>query len=282
MWQVETPARLEIFLRQCLPNASRESLRRVLAAGACRVDGVVRPTGFRLTVGALVELDADARVSEVIPQTIPLEILYEDDDLLAIHKPAGMLVHPTTHERTGTVGNALRGAGYGDIHLLHRLDRATSGVLLAAKRLAAHSPLASMFAAREVEKRYLAVVAGPVGWEECVISHPIGRDPARKPQWGVQADGAPAETRLRLLRRDGGVALLEAVPVTGRTNQIRIHCAAEGHPLLGDTVYGGPPAARLFLHAWSLEIPMLDGGRLRIVAPAPAEFPGLRIPSGTG
>ena len=130
-----------------------------------------------------------------------------------------------------------------------------------------------MFAAREVEKRYLAVVAAPVPWEERVVDHPIARDPARKPQWGVRADGAPAQTRLRVLARQDGRVLLEANPVTGRTNQIRIHCAAEGHPLLGDAVYGGPPAPRLFLHAWTLEFPMLDGQRRRIVSPIPAGFP---------
>jgi len=273
VWRVETPARLELFLLECLPNASRESIRRALAAGACSVDSVVRPSGFRLVAGSVVALDPDARITEVCPESIPLEILYEDSDLLAINKPSGMLAHPTGRERTGTVANALRGMGLLSAHILHRLDRDTSGVLLAAKSLARHSPLACMFAAREVEKRYLAVVAAPVPWEERVVNSPIGRDPERRPQWNLLTGGAPAETRLRVLARHGTAVLLEAQPVTGRTNQIRIHCAAAGHPLLGDKVYGGPPAGRLMLHAWTLAIPAFPTGRRLIAAPPPAEFP---------
>ena len=270
---METPARLEIFLQTCLPDASRQSLRRVLAAGSCRVDGVARPWGYRLTAGAVVALDLEARISEVIPEAIPVEILYEDDELIAVNKPPGMLVHPTSRVRTGTMGNALRGAGYRDVHFLHRLDRETSGVLVAAKQLHRGSPLVRMFPGREVAKRYLAMTAVPVPWEEKTVDLPIGRDPARMPQWNVSDGGAVSETRFRLLRRTGAGDLLEAVPLTGRTNQIRIHCAAIGHPLRGDTSYGGPPADRLYLHAWTLEIPTPEGGRRLIVAPVPPEFP---------
>jgi len=272
IWRVQTPARLEHFLLDCMPNASRESLRRALAAGACQVDSVVRPLGFRLAAGSIVSLDPGARITEVCPETIPISVLYEDAELIAVNKPSGMLVHPTGRERTGTVANALRGMGHLSVHILHRLDRDTSGVLLSAKRLARHSPWAGIFAAREVEKRYLAVTAGPAPWDEITVTLPIGRDPDRRPQWNVAADGAPAETRLRVLSRDGRTVLLEAEPVTGRTNQIRIHCAAAGHPLLGDMVYGGPPSSRLMLHAWTLKIPMLSGGAQKIVAPPPPEF----------
>ena len=271
-WRVETPCRLELFLLDCLPNASRESIRRALAAGACEVDSVVRPMGFRLTAGAVVCLDPAARITEVCPESIPLSILYEDGDLIAINKLSGMLVHPTGRERTGTVANALRGMGHLTAHILHRLDRDTSGVLLAAKSLPRHSPLARLFASREVEKRYLAVCAEPVPWGEKVLTFPIGRDPERRPQWNVLATGAAAETRLRVLKREGSAVLLEAEPVTGRTNQIRIHCAAAGHPLLGDTAYGGPSATRLRLHAWTLTLPALPGGALTITAPPPPEF----------
>ena len=258
----------EIFLLDCLPNASRESIRRALAAGACRVDSVVRPLGFRLTAGSVVTLDPAARITEVCPESIPLEILYEDHELIAINKPSGMLVHPTGRERSGTVANALRGRGFLSAHILHRLDRETSGVLLAAKALPRHSPLASLFASREVEKRYLAVVAGPVPWEETTVNFSIGRDPDRRPHWDISDDGALAETHLRVLARQESTVLIEAAPVTGRTNQIRIHCAAIGHPVLGDTLYGGPPATRLLLHAWTLTIP----GPLRITAPPPPEI----------
>lgn len=267
-WPVQTPARLEVFLLSCLPNASRESIRRALAAGACRVDSVVRPLGFRLAPGSVVMLDPRVRITEVCPESIPIDILCEDDELIAVNKPSGMLVHPTGRERSGTVANALRGMGFLSAHILHRLDRDTSGVLLAAKSLPRHSPLVSLFASREVEKRYLAVVAGPVAWEETTANFPIGRDPDRRPHWDISDDGALAETRLRVLARQESMVLVEATPITGRTNQIRIHCAAIGHPVLGDTVYGGPPAPRLLLHAWTLAIP----GPLIITADPPAEL----------
>lgn len=273
IWHVETPARLEIFLQNCMPDASRQSLRRALAAGACQVDGVARPWGYRLTAGMVVSLDAEARISEVVPEDIPVEILYEDDDLIAVNKPSGMLVHPTSQVRIGTMANALRGAGYREVHFLHRLDRDTSGVLVAAKQLHRGSPLVRMFPEREVAKRYLAMTAGPVPWTERTVELPIGRDPARMPQWNVSDGGAASETRFRLLHRSAAGDLLEAVPVTGRTNQIRIHSAAIGHPLLGDTAYGGPPAGRLFLHAWTLEIPAPPDGRRLFVAPIPPGFP---------
>lgn len=271
-WRVETPARLEIFLLSVMPDASRESIRRALAAGACLVDSVVRPKGFRLAAGAVVTLHPAARITSIPPESIPLSVLYEDDELIAVDKPAGMLVHPTGRERSGTVANALRGLGHLDVRFLHRLDRATSGVLLAAKSLPPRSPLARMFEHRQVEKRYLAVVAAPVPWETHVVTLPIGRDDARRPQWNVLDAGAAAETRLRVLTRTADTVCLEAEPVTGRTNQIRIHCAAIGHPILGDTAYGGSDAPRLLLHALALDFPTLRHGRQRVVAAPPASF----------
>jgi len=268
IWRVESAGRLEVFLQECMPDASRESIRRALAAGACRVDGEVRRLGFRLTTGAAVVLDEGFRLTEVRPEAIALEVLYQDDELVAVNKPAGMLAHPTSRERMGTVANALRGMGFLSAHILHRLDRDTSGVLLAAKSLPRHSPLAKLFGERKVEKRYLAVVAGPVGWEETAVNLPIGRDPNRRPPWDVSLDGAPSQTRLRVLERGEAGVLLEAEPVTGRTNQIRIHLAALGMPICGDRAYGGRPAGRLMLHASTLLVP----GKGMITAPAPSEF----------
>ncbi len=255
-----------------LPLASRESLRRALAAGACRVDGLPRHYGYVVPAGSFVTLDASARITEVVPETIPLTVLYEDDDLIAVDKPGGMLAHPTSHERTGTVVNALRGRGLHEAFVLHRLDRATSGVLLAAKRVTRGSPWVRMFEARQVEKRYYAVLAGETAWSNRTVSLPIGRDGARRPPWNVEPAGAAAETRLRVLARFAGATWIEAEPVTGRTNQIRIHCAAIGHPLLGDTAYGGPPAGRLFLHSRQLAFSRPDGTRVSIDAPLPPEF----------
>lgn len=272
VWRAESEVRLEVFLLREIPDASRDSIRRALAAGACQVDGVPRPWGYRVAAGQEIALGPGVRISRIPAESIPLEILFEDEDLIAVNKPSGMLVHPTGRERTGTVANALRGLGHREAHFLHRLDRGTSGVLLAAKRLPPHSPLARLFETRSVEKQYLAVVAAPVSWDEQTVTLPIGRDPDRAPQWNTDPAGASAETRLRVLSRAGGQVLLEANPVTGRTNQIRIHCAALGHPILGDASYGGAPHSRLLLHAWRLVVPDLSGTRQTITAPPP---PGL-------
>lgn len=279
VWRSDRPVRLEQFLQEQIPDASRDSVRRALAAGACRVDGMPRPWGYHVAAGAEIVLDASARISRIPPENLPLEILYEDEELIAVNKPSGMLVHPTTRERTGTAANALRGLGLRDVHFLHRLDRGTSGVLLAAKHLPKGSPWARLFASRAVEKQYLAVVAGPVTWEEQTVDAPIGRDPDRTPPWNVDASGAFAQTHFRVLERAGGQVFLAANPVTGRTNQIRIHCAAIGLPILGDTVYGGGAADRLLLHAWRLSFPGEDGQERTISAPAPAECrpPGLPL-----
>lgn len=277
IWQVETAGRLEVFLLECIPHASRESLRRALAAGACRVDGVVRRKGFRLRGGERVELAPDVHIGRLIPENIRLEILFENDDLVAVNKPPGMLVHPTVGVWSGTVANALAGMGYAGIHFLHRLDRGTSGVLLAARHLEKGSPLTKIFAAREVEKIYLAVVSGRVAWAEITVRLPIGRDPGRRPQWNVSDGGAAAETRLRVLRRADDRTLVEARPVTGRTNQIRIHCAAAGYPIVGDAAYGGAEAPRLLLHAWQLALPAPGAGIVRITAGIPSDFPDITI-----
>lgn len=221
----------------------------------------------------MVTLDDSARITEIWPEEIALEILYEDAELLAVNKPSGMLVHPTSRERTGTAGNALLGMGHGDVRFLHRLDRGTSGVLLAAKTLQRGSPLAKLFEARAVEKRYVAVLTGQVDWDERVVTLPIGRAAGRRPPWNVLEGGAAAETRLRVLARTADGVVVEALPVTGRTNQIRIHCAATGNPIAGDTAYGAAAAPRLLLHAWKLAFPGLDGEMRRITAPVPAEFP---------
>jgi 23S rRNA pseudouridine1911/1915/1917 synthase len=267
-WRVDSPARLEIFLRSQMPDASRESLRRALAAGECEVDGRVRCWGYRVAAGALVRLGDGVRITEVPAETIPLEVLYEDSELIAIDKPAGMLAHPTSQERRGTVMNALRGMGLGDARILHRLDRGTSGVLLAAKTTAG-AARGQMFELRQVRKAYLAVVDGELGWKEQVCRFPIGRVQGRQPAWNVTEGGAAAETRLRVLGQREGQTLIEAEPVTGRTNQIRIHLAAAGHPIAGDAAYGGAPWDRMLLHAWRLTISTGTGQRT-ITAPPPA------------
>ena len=185
------------------------------------------------------------------PEPIPLDILFEDDHLLVVHKPHGMLVHPSVRERSGTLMNGLlHHAPHAEaIRLPHRLDRDTSGLMVVTKTARAVHSIALQFLHRTVEKRYAALVAGVVAEEEQLIDAPIGRDRLARPQWGIRNEGRTAQSRLHVRERSAGGTLLALTPITGRTNQLRLHCLHIGHPIFGDTIYSGPPAPRLCLHA---------------------------------
>jgi len=263
---VAAPARLDLFLLQQLPDYSRDGLMRLLARGGVQVNGELRVAGHRLKGGETVRLQGDLERLRIPAGEGRLDILFEDGDLIAIDKPAGQLAHPTAQEREGTALNLLRGYCGVRVSLLHRLDRGTSGVLLAAKNKTAAFRFGSRFASREVRKKYLAIVRGIPEWSRVTLHHSIERVSGRTPAWNVGGH-REAATRLRVIGPVQGGTLLEAIPETGRTNQIRIHCAAAGFPIAGDTAYGGTASSRLYLHAWELRI-----DDLRIVAPAPVEF----------
>jgi 23S rRNA pseudouridine1911/1915/1917 synthase len=217
--------------------------------------------------------------------TIPIEVAYEDDDILVVNKPAGLVVHPAPGHWRGTLVNALlaRGDHYGGIAgvarpgIVHRLDRDTSGLLIVARNDAAQASVMAQLKARRVRKTYLALVQGPVAASVGRIEAPIGRDPKDRKRMAVVPDGRPATTGYRVRERFRGWTLLELDLVTGRTHQIRVHLAALGHPVAGDAVYGtgtarkGPDGLeRLFLHAWRLELVSPSSARLiRVEAPLP-------------
>ncbi len=228
-------------------------------------------------------------LNSMTPERAPLEVVHEDEHIVVVVKPPGQLVHPTRGVKRGTLANALvyhlnrmRIADCGlqidegglsedeesasphpsnpqaEIRnpqslvrpgLVHRLDRDTSGLMVVAKTQAALSRLSQHFQRRLVEKRYTAVVAGRVEPEELTVNAPIGRDEEARPRWRVMESGKYSETRLRVVERRGARTLVELEPVTGRTNQLRIHCAHAGHSIVGDTIYSGEPHARLCLHA---------------------------------
>jgi 23S rRNA pseudouridine1911/1915/1917 synthase len=233
------------------------------------VNGEYANIGIKLRANDFVEVVADmSRGTAMRPENISLDIIFEDGAIIVVNKPAGMLVHPTHRDKNGTLLNALTyhlNAGRspqrrGDAEensivvrpgLVHRLDRETSGLIVVAKTVAVHRRLAREFLKKRVEKRYVALVEGSFKNDEGTIEAPIGRY-AEKKIWDVKADGKMSVTRYRVLQRSDDSTLVELEPVTGRTNQLRIHCASVGHPIVGDVQRGGPVFERLCLHAFKL------------------------------
>ena len=263
------------FLFAALPSFSRFALRQAAADGACRVDGEVVPASYKLRAGQAVEFTLEPEAQRtILAEDLPLVILYEDDAIIALNKAPGMLVHPTSRERNGTVANALLGHWRGETRrptFPHRLDRETSGVLLVAKDAQAATSLGVQFEHRRVKKEYVALVVGEVAAAR-EIDAPIGRVGGEVPPWQVRPDGKASLSRLTPIERRGDRTLVQLEPVTGRTNQLRIHCAWIGNPIVGDRLYGGSEEGRLWLHARRLTFvhprtghPMtLDAGLMQI------------------
>ncbi|MBI4328419.1 MAG: RluA family pseudouridine synthase [Chloroflexi bacterium] len=283
----EIGQRLDRALVARCPDLSRSAVQRRVLAGDVTVNGVpTTKAGRRLEAGELVRLLIPPPVPFPLqPENIPLKVLYQDADLLAVEKPAGMAVHPAPGHATGTLVNALlasvtdlSGIG-GELRpgIVHRLDKETSGLLLVAKNDVAHRELARQLKEREMEKTYLALAHGQVSPPRGIIDAPIGRDPRNRKRMAVVAGQRPARTEYRLLVLLQGFSLLEVHPVTGRTHQIRVHLAALGHSLAGDPVYARaqPPDGleRLFLHAHRLAFhhPRTKE-RIGLVSPLPSEL----------
>jgi 23S rRNA pseudouridine1911/1915/1917 synthase len=301
----EAGERLDRVLAARVPQVSRMRLRQALEQGAVRVNGEVRPPGWRVEAGDRVTLDLDLdQQTAMTPEPLPLSILHEDAALIVVEKPAGMVVHPAGRHRSGTLANALAyhfnvaGGAEPPVRpgLVHRLDRATSGIMVVAKtqaslRTSAGSALRRLtidFQERRVEKRYLALVHGAVEAEEGAWEAPIGSDRRAFPRWGIREEGRPAVTRYRVRERLPSHTLLELEPVTGRTNQLRLHGAHFGHPIAGDDLFGRGPEPgldRLFLHAYRLAFTHPGTGeRLVFESPLPpplAEYlESRRLPAG--
>lgn len=282
-WRVspeESGLRLDELLARRYPSVSRMRLRQLIEEGAVRVDGAARPPGWRVAAGDRVRLRFESDTpTAMTPEPIPVPVLYEDEDLAVVDKPAGMVVHPAGQHRSGTLANALAHRFNVEQRadppirpgIVHRLDRATSGLLVVAKNQEALSKLTKAFQNRQVVKRYLALVRGQVPEETGTWQAPIGPDPKASPRWGVRPGGKPATTRFRVVERFPEHTLLELEPVTGRTNQLRLHAAHFGHPIVGDELFGAGPEpgiSRLFLHAHRLEFPHpRTGERLRFESP---------------
>jgi 23S rRNA pseudouridine1911/1915/1917 synthase len=282
--------RLDHFLQEQLPGFSRSRLQEWIKAGRVLVNSRAERASHTVREGDLVEVEPAAPAPlAASPEDIPLEILYEDADLIAINKPAGMVVHAGAGVRDGTLVNALLHR-FGALSseggalrpgIVHRLDRYTSGVLLVAKHDAAHRGLAEQFAGRRIRKIYLALVHGSVKADHARIEKPIARDPVRRVRMTARlAHGRTAWSEYRVLRRFANFTLLEVRIGTGRTHQIRVHLSSIGHPVVGDRLYGAAAAVpgrkalgRYFLHAASIGFEQPSTGEpVEVSAPLPPDL----------
>lgn len=295
--------RLDAFLAYHFPQYSRVHMRRLITAGGVCVDGKGGKPAYRLHAGQRVELTLPELPREAPhPEPIPLDILYQDDYLAVINKPAGMVVHPARGHWSGTLVSALQyhfggrlSAAGGPTRpgIVHRLDRDTSGAILVAKTDPIHYQLAAQFAARTVEKEYFALVSGCPDRDRDVVVEPIGVHPTQREKMAIRRQGTDlrmAETFYEVLERFDGFAAMRIVPRTGRTHQIRVHLAHIGCPVLCDRHYGGRSQitlgdlsrnpddstvllARQALHARRIGFTHpVTGQRLEVEAPLPADI----------
>jgi 23S rRNA pseudouridine1911/1915/1917 synthase len=285
--------RLDQALHKQFPEFSRARLQDWIKRGRILVNGAPARASHNVREGDRIDVEpAELPPLRAEPEAIPLRVLYEDPDFVAIDKPAGMVVHAGAGVHTGTLVNALLGrfqplsALGGDLRpgIVHRLDRFTSGVILVAKNDAAHRALAALFAGRQVQKTYLALVHGNVTPDSGRIEKPIARDPRRRTRMTARlSHGRPAWTEYRVLRRFAGgpgFTLLEVRIGTGRTHQIRVHLSSIGHPVAGDRLYGAPAkneshpsGGRFFLHAHRIRFQHPSTGQpLEIESPLPGDL----------
>jgi 23S rRNA pseudouridine1911/1915/1917 synthase len=279
--------RLDVYLRAKLPDLSRERIKTLIEEGFILVEGKSVKPSYKLKGGeqVLVRIPVEKEYS-LQPKEVPFEILYEDEDLAVIYKPAGIVVHPAPGHLDDTLVHglllklrSLSGVG-GELRpgIVHRLDKDTSGVMLVAKNDFAHKKLTQDFKERRVEKEYLAIVYGRLTQKEGTLDFPIGRHPVQRKKMAVVKEGRQALTKYQVLKLFKKATLVLAKPLTGRTHQLRVHFSHIGHPILGDPIYGGlkpdvPRAERLMLHAYriSFEHPR-TGAHLTFAKDPPEDF----------
>lgn len=291
-----TPAhigqRVDVVLAQLLPDYSRSRLQQWCEAGVVLQNGIALPASakFKKAAPLTVTPQADNSLQAFSAESIALDVVYEDEYLAVIHKPVGMVVHPGAGNWTGTLMNGLlhrypESASLPRAGIVHRLDRDTSGLMVVARTSAAYNGLVHAMKARDVQRRYIAMIHGVPGWLEHRVDAPIGRDPKLRVRMAVvqgtvarPGTGKPAMTDARTIASNAqaGASLLECKLHSGRTHQIRVHMQHVGHSLLGDTTYGGKPwlgMTRQALHAWRLGFTHpVTGEAILKFAPPPADI----------
>lgn len=286
MSQGEAGLRLDVFLGKKSEVGSRSRAAALIREGAVTVDGAVCPKSHLVSGGEVIEVELpEAASPRPSPESLPVSIVYEDEWLVVADKPAGMPVHPSRGHHSGTLVQALWGHGLAGGEefrpgIVHRLDKDTSGLIIAAKSGEVHRRLTAMMRSRAVERRYLALVHGGIAGPGGVIEAPIGRDPVRRKSMTIGGVAArEARTHFRVLERLRDFTLVEARLETGRTHQIRVHFLAIGHPVAGDPVYARRDAlglGRQFLHSHRLRLSHpVSGVELDFQSPLPPELAGV-------
>jgi 23S rRNA pseudouridine1911/1915/1917 synthase len=269
--------RLDQFINQNLPELSRAACSKFIERGLVSVNGKAQTkSGFKIRVKDKVEID----LSDLDPKNKPeidLEVIYEDDTCVVINKPAGVLVHSKgSFNQEATVAtwldprtkdlNSNRGG------IVHRLDRLTSGVMICAKDIDSMHWLQKQFSLRKVKKTYIAIVAGQVEPPEAIIDIPIDRNPKKPQTFRANSNGKSAVTGYKVLSSNSKYSLIELKPTTGRTHQLRVHLNHIGHPIIGDPLYNGEAAERMYLHALELELTLPSHERKVFSTKLPKEF----------
>ncbi len=243
--------RVDVFIATYFPEVSRTKIQKHIEKGEIFVNDIPAKKSDLLKVGDVVEIEDTWNTSiepvHVVPQDIDLDILYEDEYFVAVNKPAGMVVHPGSGNPDGTLVNALlfhldslsKGGARERPGIVHRLDKGTSGMLIAAKNDEAHNALADLFAKRSIKKEYIGICIGKRPRDFGRIDAPVARSKNNPVMWCVKKNGKEAVTDYKLLSYHSGISLMSLKPLTGRTHQIRIHCSYLGLPIVGDSVYGG-------------------------------------------
>ena len=279
--------RLDAFLAAQLPSLTRSAAARLIEGGFVTVDG--RPAGksVRLVGGETVSVTLpEAEEPEARPEDIPLDVVYEDGDVIVVNKPVGVVVHPAPGHPDGTLVNALLHHCAGSLSgiggqmrpgIVHRIDRDTSGLIIAAKNDAAHAALSAQLSDHTLSRTYECLVSGNMKQDSGTVDAPIGRSSADRKKMAVVPGGRRAVTHWEVIARYRGVTHLRCRLETGRTHQIRVHLAYIGHPILGDTVYGAkkpvPGLTGQCLHATALEfIHPATGKNISLTCPLPEEF----------